>query len=57
MPKKIPMQEPPGRGRLQRKTTYLFEDEADALERTALEERVSEAEILRRAWREFLKHR
>lgn len=37
--------------------TYLWPDEAEALDRAAEEERVPKAEILRRALREWLERR
>lgn len=38
-------------------TTYLWPDEAEALDRAAEEERVPKAEIIRRALREWLERR
>ena len=50
----MPRQKAPG-NRTIRETTYLFEDEAEALEERAFKERISKSEIIRRAIRAYLR--
>ena len=42
------------RGGLTRETAYLYQDEEEALERTAEKQRCSKSEVIRRALRVYL---
>ncbi len=59
MAKEKPAQgKPPGRsprGSMVRKVAYLYEDEAEALEAESEAKKCSEAEVIRRALRQYLK--
>lgn len=54
--KKDQRRRPPGRkGAMIRKIAYLYEDEAEGLETEAERKKCSEAEIIRRSLRAYLK--
>jgi len=49
----MPTKDEPGQ-RTRREIAYLFDDEAEALQERAREERISKSEIIRRAIRAYL---